>query len=165
MAREGLGDFTAIENTAGIYFDFNQPVITNTTTNTMVEALDADGDGYLFFEECDDTNAAINPGVADTPGNGVDENCDGVDGTTAVRELAGTILQLAPNPTRNSVQLTLSEEDDYRYALYNLQGRRVATGEFRREVSVSLEHLPGGVYLLHLQDAEGGQVTRRVVRQ
>ena len=124
--NENVSDFTAIENTAGIYFDFNQPVITNTTKNTIVEVLDADQDGYYFFEECNDTNAAINPGVADIPGNGIDENCDGVDGTTAVREFAGTIVRLAPNPTRDAVQLTLSEDDDYRYSLYNLQGQRIA---------------------------------------
>ena len=35
--NENLPLGTVIENTAGIYFDFNEPVITNTTQNTIVE--------------------------------------------------------------------------------------------------------------------------------
>lgn len=35
-----------VTNTAGIYFDFNQPIITNTTLNTVVEFLDEDQDRY-----------------------------------------------------------------------------------------------------------------------
>jgi len=34
-----LTDFTKIENTAFIYFDFNTPVVTNTTWNTMVTMI------------------------------------------------------------------------------------------------------------------------------
>lgn len=38
-ALPGLPDGTEIENTAGIYFDFNAPVITNTTLNTLQTTL------------------------------------------------------------------------------------------------------------------------------
>lgn len=38
-ALPGLDENTPIENTAGIYFDFNPPIITNTVTNLMVSAL------------------------------------------------------------------------------------------------------------------------------
>lgn len=36
---EGLEDYTEIENTAHIIFDFNPPIVTNTTLNTMVEMI------------------------------------------------------------------------------------------------------------------------------
>ena len=48
--------------------------------------IDADGDGYAAANECnmlngldcDDTNAAINPGALEICGDGIDNNCDGV---------------------------------------------------------------------------------------
>lgn len=36
-AKEGLPDYTRIENTAHIYFDFNPAIVTNTTENTLVD--------------------------------------------------------------------------------------------------------------------------------
>jgi len=46
---------------------------------------DADGDTFYsrdgdFFRDCDDSNAAINPFANDPAGDGIDSNCDGVDG-------------------------------------------------------------------------------------
>ena len=37
--KEGLDENTIIENTASIFFDFNPPIVTNTTQNTMVSCL------------------------------------------------------------------------------------------------------------------------------
>ena len=58
--------------------------------------FDADGDGYVSDKhegaarptiipqspggDCNDMNADVYPGAPDSDGNGVDENCDGVDG-------------------------------------------------------------------------------------
>jgi hypothetical protein len=42
---------------------------------------DLDGDGYSTCDgDCDDTRGAIHPGAPDFTYNGVDENCDGMDG-------------------------------------------------------------------------------------
>ncbi len=49
-------------------------------------AVDFDGDGFaavLGGGDCDDTESAVNPGAVDTPGNGVDEDCDGEDARPA----------------------------------------------------------------------------------
>lgn len=44
--------------------------------------LDADEDGYTVAEgDCDDTDATVHPGAEETPGDGVDANCDGEDDT------------------------------------------------------------------------------------
>ena len=38
---------------------------------------DADGDGYTFSADCDDDDAAVNPGQAEVCKNGKDDNCNG----------------------------------------------------------------------------------------
>ncbi|HKP95695.1 MAG TPA: sulfatase-like hydrolase/transferase, partial [Fibrobacteria bacterium] len=41
--------------------------------------VDGDGDGFLPGADCDDGDPRSHPGARDLPGNGVDEDCDGLD--------------------------------------------------------------------------------------
>lgn len=40
---------------------------------------DRDQDGFMAFNDCDDTNAKMNPDQMDIPDNGIDEDCSGKD--------------------------------------------------------------------------------------
>lgn len=44
-------------------------------------AMDIDGDGYDESVDCDETNIDIHPDATETPGDGVDSNCNGEDDT------------------------------------------------------------------------------------
>lgn len=43
--------------------------------------VDTDEDGYAADEDCNDDDATIHPGAVETPGDGVDSNCDDADDT------------------------------------------------------------------------------------
>ena len=44
--------------------------------------VDDDGDGYAVRDgDCDDNNAAVNPGAVETTDDGLDSDCDGEDNT------------------------------------------------------------------------------------
>ena len=41
--------------------------------------IDDDNDGYAAEEDCDDTDASINPGAEERVNDGIDQNCDGLE--------------------------------------------------------------------------------------
>jgi hypothetical protein len=62
-------------------------------TAPEIVVCDGDGDGYdaesCGGNDCDDTSAAVHPGAFDAPGDGLDADCDGVDGVPDGADLDG----------------------------------------------------------------------------
>lgn len=54
--------------------------------NPEPEVLDVDEDGWSDNVDCDDMDPSVYPGAEDVPGNGIDEDCDGVDAVEVVEE-------------------------------------------------------------------------------
>ena len=65
-----------IANKASIFFDTNEPIITNTYKTRISEfEYDFDYDGYTD-DDCDKHNPFVNPGQTEIPYNNLDDDCD-----------------------------------------------------------------------------------------
>ncbi len=178
----GLSSGTVIENTAEIYFDYNAPVITNTTLSTLVDcdlwepvisvaAIDVlqvpEGDRYQWFLNgvalLDDTTQLL---FIATPGDYSAEvtSIYGCVETTTDYQIVITgrevqdALQLAvvPNPFNSTTRL-LFDRHVSPYSLIevvDLHGRvlRSLSCPGSREVTIERDGLAQGLYLLRISD-------------
>ena len=88
----GLDDTKAHYFVVSAYnFDGEESVPTQEVNMPPKTANDLDGDGYDLTVDCDDYDAAINPGATEITGNGIDENCNGMADDEPTGSPAGAI--------------------------------------------------------------------------
>ena len=59
--------------------------------------------GYVLNNtDCNDSNNQIFPGATEILGNGIDENCDGVDGTLNLEDILNFNAAIYPNPSNGT---------------------------------------------------------------
>ena len=70
-----------------------------TPTATQIVGLDCTLEPFASDNDldCDDTNPAVNPGVIEVVGNGVDDNCDGFDGAPDTGDTGDTGVTTTTN--------------------------------------------------------------------
>lgn len=116
--------------------------------------------GYATLNgDCDDSNNSAYPGAIDTQGNGIDENCDGVDGMLGLTSVEFTAT-IAPNPTNGLVELSFSQVVIGQLRLTDLNGKVLQqTNVNGSNHSLDLTDLQPGTYLVQIN-----QNTQRIVK-
>ncbi len=119
--------------------------------------------------DCDDNNAAINPGAVEVF-DSLDNDCNGLvdDGVVSVDLLAGKAWKLYPNPANEIVHLEMNVAEPLIARLVNPEGQlmRETTLHFiSGTASISLEALPPGIYFMVLSGQNGKpQMLGKIVR-
>lgn len=89
--------------------------------------VDLDRDGaskILGGGDCDDLDAARNPGALDTPGDGIDQDCDGADAAPIVAEVKPPPAQAASFRDRADVVERLARTKDMNVLLVSIDALR-----------------------------------------
>ena len=168
-----IDDYTIVRNFADLFFysevdSWLTTDQTDTTKNIMLGTFDFDEDGYSVWEDCDDTNADINPDTEEIPNNGIDEDCDGSDLTTTVKEIAGREINIYPNPVQHNVTISQSGESyiGFRIRLYDIAGKLVhESTQASANQLLDMTFFESGIYFLELFDTgSGDSITEKIVK-
>ncbi len=123
--------------------------------------------GYVTNDDdCNDTIAAIHPGAVDQTGNGIDENCDGVDGVLGIEESILADLNVYPNPGTSSVVLSLTSGwNGFNVTFAGVDGKEIALTSTQKSADTlefNTETLVSGTYFIRLTSASGTALVRWV---
>jgi hypothetical protein len=132
---------------------------------------DADGDTYgdpatgqdfclipteLFVDngdDCDDTNATINPAATEVWENGIDDDCNPNTTDVSVDEWSAAAFNLYPNPATEKITLSLTSTDFSKIEIFNSLGSLVHSfGVLGSQAIIDVSVFPSGYYVIRVNE-------------
>lgn len=159
---------TRVENKVGIYFDTNDPIITNTVFNTFVDSIPHQ---QTVLNESSVTSYELNGITYDSSGTYYQNlysavGCDSLlilnltITTTGVASNSGASqISIYPNPINDRLNIKVpSNMKNYQVALYNVTGKLVFEGV--NTTSINTTSFAKGVYYIKLQSGDQWSINK-----
>jgi hypothetical protein len=136
----------------------------NTTTSCSQPS------GYITNNtDCDDTNPNVKPGGVEILNNGVDENCDGVDGFLSIAEIEiVTGVSIYPNPGTQQLNIKFNDiwSSDVNVNILSLDGKVIYSNSglilTDNILSIDTKDLAVGLYIIKVDDSKKMSINRWV---
>ena len=169
QTKDGLDENTIVENTASIYFDFNPPIVTNTTQNTLVECLPItaadisvtiqEGESYTLPDGMViDAAGVYTSDILNEEGCPIETIITLVQIVTAVDELAwDNLVSISPNPTQDifHLDITTNENINHFIQINDIVGNEVYRKDIHSKRNrINVERLSSGTYFLQVREQD-----------
>ena len=161
-----------VENTAEIYFDFNDPIVTNTVqasylcqhSRSLVEATICFGEEYEGYTESGTYQDMLVTALGCDSLRTLELNVlTDADCQTSTSDLAGGQLTIYPIPAQNNLNISyVGNKQVSSYKIFDFNGQEIARGAADNLFSIQIDEILSGIYIMQLNFGDDSVVNRRI---